>query len=135
MTDTANAMSGILPRDSEVTVQDAVKSAVACVAAQFPKYKEDQPRAGTHRTFTADDFARTLAGQESYCGVAIPFMWLDVQSFSPIGYLPSTGDVAARLAQSAPTPITPKTRIAIGVLDKTTAPHQENSSDSIMMLR
>ena len=126
MTDSANAMSGILPGDSEITVHDAVKSALANVAAQFPKYKEDQPRAGTHRTFTAHDFARTLATQESYCGVAIPFTWLDFGSFSPIGYLPSLGAIASRLAQDALTPITPtstaKLNIAIYVLDKITAP-------------
>ena len=48
--------------------------------------------------------------------------WLDFESFSPIGYLPSLGDIAARLAPDAPTPITSKTVIAIYVLDKTTAP-------------
>ena len=118
----ANAMSGILPRDSEITVHDAVKSALANVAAQFPKYKEDQPHAGAHRTFAAPDFASTLATSDSYSGVGIPFMWLDFHSFSPIGYVPSLGDIAARLAQGAPTPITAKTIIAIYVLDKTTAP-------------
>ena len=64
MTDSANAMSGILPRDSEITVHDAVKSALAKVAAQFPKYKEDQPRAGPHRTFAAHDVAHALATQD-----------------------------------------------------------------------
>ena len=62
----SNAMSGILPRDSETTVNDAVKSALARVTAQFPKYKEDQPRAGKHRAFTAQDFAKTLETQGSY---------------------------------------------------------------------
>ena len=120
----ANAMSGILPRDSEITIQDAVKKALGCVAAQFPTYKEDQPRAGAHRTFAAQVFASTLATSDSYSGVGIPFMWLDFQCFSPLGYVPSLGDVATRLAEGAPTPITPKTRIAIldYVLDKTTAP-------------
>ena len=67
MTDSANAanaMSGILPRDNEITVSDAVKSALARVTAQFPKYKEDQPRAGKHRAFTAQDFAKTLETQD-----------------------------------------------------------------------
>ena len=125
MVDAANAataMSGILPRDSEITVNDAVKNALDRVAAQFPRYKEDQPRAGAHRTFAAPDFSSTLATSDSYSGVGIPFMWLDFQCFSPIGYVPSLGDIATRLAHGAPTPITPKTRIAIYVLDKTTAP-------------
>ena len=122
MSDFTNAMIGILPRDTDITIQDVVNSALATVQKQFPAWKDDRPLAGSHRTFDAIDFTRAMAAHGSYCGVAISLMWLDFLSFSPIGYLPSHGAVADRLAQMTSTQITPKTTVVVYVVDKTTAP-------------
>ena len=113
MADITNAMIGILPRDSGITARDVVNSALATVKQKIPAWKDDQPVAGSHRTFDAIDFARAMAAHGSYCGGAIPLMWLNFLSFSPIRYMPSPGDVAARLAQMRSTPITSKTTVFV----------------------